>query len=446
MVTARGNSKWPTLPQEIRDTILEYVPGRFAGICKDWRRAIEPRNFRTIEVDSDVHSLSQLRATFDENLLRQSYVRNLWFKITLPEHSITSRSKPQTSEEWMAENRCFYQATHDFLEILSTWRYANKADWTTYQGINWEVSLSSPSDVGNACGIEGLMDNWREGGRYVFNSVDLNTIYDLPAANCITGLSILRRNMRRISWSFFHWMNLTEPGVDLADVLTICESFSKIHVFEHGDLCPSKNWRFSSFSNNLTGALFNRSFVLEELLVCNFIDAMDFFDCIKRQPMHTAPPVWQNLRVLTMTSQGISAGGKPEFINGLISDAGRAAKQMPALRVMELYGAWLKCAGIFRYQVVGSFAKIGWASTWEFKLGDESKQIWWDVTQLRENRLVLQSVVEKHVYRYHGPVHFMHVWSVTRSLALHPSSSAALGYHNLPDHRRRFFGDRDLSL
>ncbi|KXH49358.1 hypothetical protein CSIM01_11903 [Colletotrichum simmondsii] len=221
---------------------------------------------------------------------------------------------------------------------------------------------------------------------------------------------------------------------------------SKIHIFEHGDLHILCNWRLSGLSVRLglVGTLFIRSLDLEELVICNIVDATHFFAACKsilRVP-RSSPP-WKRLRVLTMTSQDISSR-KPELINALLSQAGWVAKMMPALRVIELYGAWRESAGVFRYLVTGNSAEITWVSTWEFKLGDEPKHIWWDVAQLREDRLVLQFAPERHLRTYDGPSHFVHQWLVTRGLALHSSSSAALGHHDLTDPLRRILGIGDV--
>ncbi|KAI3537065.1 hypothetical protein CSPX01_10363 [Colletotrichum filicis] len=83
MNTLKSEAQWSDLPQEIRGKILEYVPGRFAGICRDWQNAIEPRNFRVLQVGSDDQSLGNLAKTLHNKYWRQSYVKHIWFKIEL---------------------------------------------------------------------------------------------------------------------------------------------------------------------------------------------------------------------------------------------------------------------------------------------------------------------------------------------------------------------------
>ncbi|KXH68712.1 hypothetical protein CSAL01_07909 [Colletotrichum salicis] len=144
---------------------------------------------------------------------------------------------------------------------------------------------------------------------------------------------------------------------------------SKIHIFEHGDLHMLSNRRLS-VSRDLAGALFIRSLELEELVCCNIIDATLFFAaCTRRRRIPISPPPWQRLRVLTMRSHNISSREKPELIKALISQAGRVANQMPALRAMELYGAWRESAGIFRYLAIGSFAEISLGEHVEVQAG-----------------------------------------------------------------------------
>ncbi|KAK1517896.1 uncharacterized protein CCOS01_12153 [Colletotrichum costaricense] len=83
MNTFKSEAQWSDLPQEIRGKILEYVPGRFAGICRDWQNAIEPRNFRVLQVGSDDQSLENLAKILHNKYWRQSYVKHIWFKIEL---------------------------------------------------------------------------------------------------------------------------------------------------------------------------------------------------------------------------------------------------------------------------------------------------------------------------------------------------------------------------
>ncbi|KAK1487390.1 hypothetical protein CTAM01_11847 [Colletotrichum tamarilloi] len=387
MNTLKSEAQWSDLPQEIRGKILEYVPGRFAGICRDWQNAIEPRNFRVLQVGSDDQSLGNLAKTLHNN-------------------------------------------------------------------INLEISASSPNDVGNSCGIEGLLDYWQQQQRYVFASISLGD-FSLPYVNCVTGLSIVsteiaHNSLRTVEASqyagtelFKQWYSSeSQPvfyptsshsmedslisDIDLTTMLAIWSYrekplLSKIHIFEHGDLQMLYNWRLS-VRLGLIGNLFIRCLDLEKLVICNIADAIYFFAaCTSRVCVPISPLPWQRLRVLTMICQDACSRKKPGLINTLLSQDGRVAKKMPALRVMELYGAWRESAGVFRYLVTGNYVEITWVSTWEFKLGDEPKYIWWDVAQLTEDRLVLLFAPERHLRTYDGPFHFVHQWSVTRGLALHSS-------------------------
>lgn len=118
MNISKSKAQWSDLPQEIRDKILEYVPGRFAGICRDWQNAIEPRNFRTLQVGSDEESLRILSKTFHNKYWRQIYVEHIWFKIELPDHCSKNRSRPQTHEETAADRGCFATAIYFLFCVL----------------------------------------------------------------------------------------------------------------------------------------------------------------------------------------------------------------------------------------------------------------------------------------------------------------------------------------
>ncbi|KAK1450224.1 hypothetical protein CMEL01_07560 [Colletotrichum melonis] len=194
----------------------------------------------------------------------------------------------------------------------------------TYPSINLEISASSPNDVGNSCGIEELLDYWQQQQRYVFAPISLGD-FSLPYVNCVTGLSIVRRNMRRIQLTpfaansvkvsteialnslrtmeasqytgtelFRQWYSSeSQPvfyptsshsmedslisDIDLTTMLTIWSYrekplLSKIHIFEHGDLQMLYNWRLS-VRPGLVGNLFIRSLDLEKLVICNIVDA-----------------------------------------------------------------------------------------------------------------------------------------------------------------------------
>ncbi|KAH6976185.1 hypothetical protein BKA56DRAFT_589175 [Ilyonectria sp. MPI-CAGE-AT-0026] len=147
------------------------------------------------------------------------------------------------------------------------------------------------------------------------------------------------------------------------------------------------------------------SFKLEELAVCHYIDASDFFEETQRlQALQPRP--WNNLLSLALTFDRVSAhirppwivGGNPQelaqldrFLDSLFHKAGEAAKLMPVLRTMTLLNCNYIFNGDFKYEASNGNATVRWTCTWPIQLSDRVRQVWGEVAQQRNFQLQILS-------------------------------------------------------
>lgn len=127
------------------------------------------------------------------------------------------------------------------------------------------------------------------------------------------------------------------------------------------------------------------------------VDAYDFFDAAIKFSY-----TWDNLTSLFLTSPLVTDETNYRWINELLENAGIAAMNMPALRVMHIWnGAKGKLCG-FRYQVTDSDTAIQWRGHWDMYLSLEVIGAWKEVaaTYTRNDLTVKES--ELIVGRYIG--------------------------------------------
>lgn len=165
------------------------------------------------------------------------------------------------------------------------------------------------------------------------------------------------------------------------------------------------------------------SFQLEELAVCNLMEAQHFFNEVLKcrgGPPTWGKQTWDSLKVLTLTSNVFKKTENPTKINALLQTASEVAKQMPNLQVMELYNAGKHDAGIFQFKLADSEATIRWKSTWYYTLSKGVERAWRTIVRKRNPNIQLQTVSETISRGYAGPMDFIHSNSITQALAFDP--------------------------
>jgi hypothetical protein len=133
----------------------------------------------------------------------------------------------------------------------------------------------------------------------------------------------------------------------------------------------------------VTNALAKVSLSLEQLSAAFFVDAGGFFDAY--QPNW----VWKELVSLTLTSRQLVPDGNPTDINNMLEAAAGAARNMPNLKIMELWNGGKDMACVFQYQAFTNVSKrdgaktrslnpasITWRGTWDLVLLPTVTESW----------------------------------------------------------------------
>ncbi len=204
-------------------------------------------------------------------------------------------------------------------------------------------------------------------------------------------------------------------------VPTFPASVTKITIYQHCDAFTSNsNWGSGSRSTMLSCALALRSFSLEELVICNIVDGRQFFEQAQKLQSEIlfSPLVWADLRILTLTSDSIEENKDSELLI-LLRYMAYAARRMPRLKIMEVYNADGKSAGLFQYMVAHPSVAVSWISTWQWHFTPYLEGIWDSVSY---HKGLQAEFTVKLLGTYSGPAHFVSTHLATPEFALHPSS------------------------
>ncbi|KAF3058722.1 hypothetical protein GL218_05481 [Daldinia childiae] len=159
------------------------------------------------------------------------------------------------------------------------------------------------------------------------------------------------------------------------------QTLKRLTIFEdpsHRNSRMDLNEMGTANNHDITMTLFRESRNLEHLSASFIVDAKDFF-----QPFwpSTLPPYknwsWDKLKTIVLTSELLNPYQPLEEVNDLLYAAGIAARNMPALRVMEIWNGFRTTHGcFFRYYDDGSTSIITWRGTWELDLEPRVMQCW----------------------------------------------------------------------
>ncbi|KAL1794556.1 hypothetical protein ACET3X_006372 [Alternaria dauci] len=124
--------------QRLAGNFKSSVLPPFATISTQWKEAVEFITFHRLEIRSD--NLGELRTIVTGN--RCKYLRNLNYRILLPEYPEEQGNRAESSEEQQANNTVF---THSIAELFSTLRQWEDAGVLSELRFNL-ASPKSPSD------------------------------------------------------------------------------------------------------------------------------------------------------------------------------------------------------------------------------------------------------------------------------------------------------------
>ncbi|MBE3048269.1 hypothetical protein IMZ48_38350 [Candidatus Bathyarchaeota archaeon] len=166
---------------------------------------------------------------------------------------------------------------------------------------------------------------------------------------------------------------------------------------------------------------------LEKFSVSYMVNAEDFFQaCL---PTWT----WQNLQVLSLTSQSLRYTGDREKILALLCAAGAAALRMPKLRTLQIWNGTKgnACAFIYHWGKGGAGgAYITWRGTWDLELSPPLVEVWQRValdsgaSGLRVDKQRVEGIIGSHgeaIYRLDLPSRVVtpaSLWQIRREGAI----------------------------
>lgn len=131
----------------------------------------------------------------------------------------------------------------------------------------------------------------------------------------------------------------------------------------HGELVRTAN-------PSVGAALAKTSLFLERLSASFLIDAEGFFQAY--QPGW----IWKDLVSLALTSRLLNSTEDPAEINNMLHAAGVAARNMPKLRIMEIWSGGRWHASVFRYHATDDFTTVTWHSVWNLRLESRVIETW----------------------------------------------------------------------
>ncbi|KAK7426126.1 hypothetical protein QQZ08_007436 [Neonectria magnoliae] len=413
---------WSRLPTETRQQVLHLFvanstdvdAANASAVCKEWRSAIrvaEPKIFKFVEVTPA--NMIWFMRQFSGSPRRRFFLRHLRLNVKLLTKGI------YVLED--AAKRDFQVAVTRLFGFLRKWDYDYPSLQTHSLCLELSTCLDQESSEGFSLGPNIDVD---------FNPFHYDTTdhhlgpSGLPVVRVITEISVLQRNLLNISektlFDIFDslprltrvhlepenrnkaFQEHTEP--ELTSRFPILPlSVKSVHIVQHGEgFDKSNRWYRESFCG-LGGAVVERSFSLEELALCDLIDAHHFFE----KAWELQPNIWDNLLFLTLTSD-LLLRDKPlsneekitedGVVKILLEEAATVSECMPVLRVMELFNASDRSAAFFSYEAGNDSAMLAWSSTWDFVLPAATKRCWARVCQ--DKGLFLEVLPEVPVQDY----------------------------------------------
>ncbi|OQD60687.1 hypothetical protein PENPOL_c021G10365 [Penicillium polonicum] len=185
-----------TLPLETLRCVFSYLEGRlapYACVCRQWQVAAEQLTFADLHINSaDLEDFRQI-ALSSHSASRCFHVSHLYFKVILPEYSVTARGHYENRNDRDGNSKVFTQAITSLFEILSSWPDADRHQ------ISLQIYAKSPSDWESE--TDWVVRRIRLQRCYAFPEQELlHRRYErsylqlteaLPNVECITSLKVL---------------------------------------------------------------------------------------------------------------------------------------------------------------------------------------------------------------------------------------------------------------
>ncbi|KAI2778459.1 hypothetical protein F4815DRAFT_477741 [Daldinia loculata] len=417
-----------TLPAEVRLSILEMVADsstkmtiEYATVSKEWQSVFEKKHFERILLSSRrLKSFAQIVQG-----ARRKLVKHIWLRAELDDDDNPGFRSPVS----LIDEPEFFNTIERLLRILSTWE--RPVDLNK-EGLTLELSAWSLCD--NEFDLRFVNDPYSESFKRVRFTIDHNMLSrstfgrafpsrgassrssndlaikaegtateDMPKVDIVTTFLLRRQYYARVSSDriaqiFGSLVGLEriiyEPPESAGNVLetlqekrhwllsdnNLPQTLKQLTIFEdpfHRNSLMASNRVCAANNPEIAMTLFRESLNLEHLSASFIVDAKDFF-----QPFWPSTPAytnwtWHKLKTIALTSKLLDPYQPSEEVNGLLYVAGIAARNMPALRVMEIWNGFRTSYGcFFRYYDDGSASTITWRGTWELDLEPRVMYCW----------------------------------------------------------------------
>ncbi|CAI7659207.1 unnamed protein product [Penicillium glandicola] len=402
-----------SLPFETLLQIFSYHTGHLtpcACVCRQWQLAVEIFTFADLHINSaDLEDFRQTIAS-PHSAGRYSNLRNVYFKVILPEYSVAARGCYENEDDCDSNNRVFTQAITSLFQILSSW-----PDYDEYK-IFLKIYARSPSDWqaepdwttrtarrqrGYAFPEEDLLNR-----RYESSSLQLTGKIALPDVRCITSFEVPGcgdvRNiaMGAVSEMVAHLPQLHTINVRIGDKETKAAAMCDIlrgylsgtkwprslrHLYLGDAVIPPSYERCPLPSdrgpNSMCLELYQLTLKLESVDLSQIMISPALF-----WPVDTSirTRLWPNLTRFSMSYEyALPKSELPyQFRSQLKRDlenlylvAGRAAQYMPRLNSMDLDVSILRLARYyFRYE--GTSGKATWTRFSKYQVSNKVQEAW----------------------------------------------------------------------
>ncbi|KAI0108463.1 hypothetical protein F4814DRAFT_455214 [Daldinia grandis] len=420
-----------TLPAELRLSILEMVAysstertTEYTTVSREWQSIFEKKHFERILLSS--RRLKRFAQIVRGS--RRKLVKHIWFRAELGDVNFGRGDAGLRPTLSLADESEFDNTIVRLLQILSTWERPHDLN---RGGLTLELSAWSLDDYTmHGLTHQGFMhDPYSQPYKYILESQNPMSLFydlspegissrsgndltmeaegtetkDIPKVDVVTTFLLRRQyyshvSPDRIAQIFGSMAGLeriiyepperTDRTIDtwqekhhwLLSDYSFPQTLRQLAIFEepfYRNAFKTLNQTGSVRCPEITAALFRESQTLEQLSASFVVDAKDFF-----QPFWPSNPAspnrsWDNLKTIALTSKLLNPYQSLEEVNDLLCAAGIAARNMPTLRVMEIWNGSRTAHGcFFRYYDDGSTSTITWRGTWELDLEPRVMRCW----------------------------------------------------------------------
>ncbi|KAK2598943.1 hypothetical protein QQS21_005621 [Conoideocrella luteorostrata] len=406
--------EWSRFDNTMQRRILHHASrgntlSKLATVCREWAALIEETNFAKLDITSN--DLGGFLDFVHDRPHRHHLLQYLRFVVEIPVREKVDELESMTFTDEVTI-RVMLGRLGLLLDILSAWDIDKIMKLKPeYDGLTLEVSVRP----------YGCPWQLAQGGRTASTTLSRSASvhgppseYERPSAggfwsgtsqvDLITKLYLLERTDAHVPPSAVFELCeklplLTEicyepgpTGSNLVDTeflrfslsaLTLSrksDTFRNLHILYQNDRANgAQRNRGSEASQDMVEILCRASLTLEEVVICNVIEAGAFF---KKMALLEVPRLWDRwkpwsrLRHVTLATDAFHPNDRAAT-RSLLLLAAFTARSMPALQAMELFRVGHTCGAMFQYtnwSERSEGACILWQSSWRFQFEEDERK------------------------------------------------------------------------